>query len=912
MTAVFPQAPVDLKAELDLTVAGWTDITSSVYQRDDSTPVTVTRGRPDESSQATPAAAKFQLNNRSGNFTVRNPAGAYYGQLNRNTPIRFSVPAAGNYLRLEGDDASTVSAPDAAGLHITGDLDVRLDIKLTDYRSRDLAFRWVSGSNQSWLVNTNGDGTVTLFWSTTGSDFPFAQSTVPLPVGRLAVRVTLAVSTGTVTFYTGPAGGADGSTWTQLGDAVVAGATSIHAGTAPFTIGTFTGNCYEAELRAGIAGTVKAHPVFTAQTAGATSFTDAQSNTWTLNGTAEISGRDYRFHGEMSALPVTWDSSGNDVWTPAAAGGQLRRLGQGNAPVYSAMKRAVLALSGTLAPVAYWPCEDLSGATSIGSAMGGPLMSVSGSADFAADTSFACSAGLPVINSSAWYGTIPGYTSNGSIVVRFLMDVQSGPGNATRIMRVITTGTCFEFSLYYTTGGGLGLAGFASDGSTVFDTGAVSFSIDGSPRWVSMELQPSGGTVDYSIVTLIPGASTGQASSGSFSGTIGNATACYVNPRNAASSIGLGHITVQSDWQSLFDLFHPLFAWQGETAANRVARLCSENGYSARIVGAPDVSVAMGPQSPDTLSNLLQECETADAGQLFEPRQALALGYRTLASICNQDPAVTLDYSAAELGGTGTELAPTYDDQYSRNDITAQRSSGATSGASYRSVLDDGSAMSISAPPAGIGDYSDSVNVNVEADAQLPDAAGWLVHLGTVDDFRWPEVPVNMARAAVTGVSAAVQGCDIGDRADIINPPSQLPPDDIRQVIAQTTEVLGGYHWTISLAGVPESPYETVLLDDAVYGAADTDGSTLHANITSGATSMQVDTTAAGSPLWTTTAGDFPFDVNLDGEQITVTNITGSSSPQTFTITRSVNGVVKAHAAGADVRLQPAPVLALQ
>jgi hypothetical protein len=36
---------------------------------------------------------------------------------------------------------------------------------------------------------------------------------------------------------------------------------------------------------------------------------------------------------------------------------------------------------------------------------------------------------------------------------------------------------------------------------------------------------------------------------------------------------------------------------------------------------------------------------------------------------------------------------------------------------------------------------------------------------------------------------------------------------------------------------------------------------------------------------------------------MTVTDISGSSSPQTFTVTRSVNGVVKSHAIGDPVRL---------
>jgi hypothetical protein len=55
--------------------------------------------------------------------------------------------------------------------------------------------------------------------------------------------------------------------------------------------------------------------------------------------------------------------------------------------------------------------------------------------------------------------------------------------------------------------------------------------------------------------------------------------------------------------------------------------------------------------------------------------------------------------------------------------------------------------------------------------------------------------------------------------------------------------------------------------------------------------------------LWTTIASDMPFDILMGGEQMTVTNITGSSSPQTFTVTRGVNGVVRSHSAGEDLRL---------
>jgi ATP-binding cassette subfamily B protein len=53
--------------------------------------------------------------------------------------------------------------------------------------------------------------------------------------------------------------------------------------------------------------------------------------------------------------------------------------------------------------------------------------------------------------------------------------------------------------------------------------------------------------------------------------------------------------------------------------------------------------------------------------------------------------------NAAQLAGA--DLMPTYDDQYTRNDMTVQRSSGSVSGSNYRYELNDGSAMSVSPPP---------------------------------------------------------------------------------------------------------------------------------------------------------------------------------------------------------------------
>ncbi len=924
MTATFPQAPLDLQADLQL-AGTWTGVTHYALQRDGtSPPVTITRGRPDEAAQVNPAAAAWQMNNRDGRFSVKNPVGPYYGQLGRNTPVRLSVPAATTYLRFEADTVSYASAPDAARLDITGDTEFQIDMRLSDYQPCLLASKYHAGSNKSWALYLSAGGLLTLQYND-GSVVHADSSTLPVPLGRLAVKVTLQVSNGagghTVTFYTAAS---IAGPWTQLGSAVTsAGTSNVFVSTAPVVIGYVAdfaadnpgsngclGAVYGFRLLSGIGGTVAAYADFTSQPAGATTWADAPGNTWTLAGTAEISGRDYRFHGEMSSLPVTWDESGKDVWVPVAAAGLLRRLGQGNAPLNSAMKRAILAQSGTLAVDAYWPCEDLAGAAAIGSAAGGPLMQVFGKPGFASDTSFLCSNALPQLNGSAWVGPVSAYASNGSIIVRFLMKLGAVPAGNPVLMRIITTGTCQELSLQVYNTAGLGIVGNASSGAAVFNSGGATFPNMPDPVWVSMELQPGGGgTVNYSLVTLVPGTSIGQTLSGSFSGTIGNATAVYVNPTAVFTDTVVGQISAQSAWQSLFGLYQPLNAWQGETAGSRFVRLCGENGIGARLYGFPATTVAMGAQSAQTLTQLLQECEDADRGQLYEARSALALGYRTQASMYNQAPAVTVNYAAAQAGGG--PLEPHYDDQFTRNDVTVQRGSGNISGASYRFVLADGSSMSISPPPGGVGDYSDSKTVNVSSDAQLPDEASWLVHVGTVDQARWPAVPVDLTRTAVAGIFYQIIDADIGDYAAMINPPSQLPPDPVRQLVWGTREQLGGFHYQLEQNWVPESPYETGIFDDPVYGRADTDGSTLSAGINTTAVSFQVASTNTALPLWTTVAADFPFDIAIGGERMTVTNITGASSPQTFTVTRSVNGVVKTHNTGEDVRLWFPPVYAM-
>ena len=897
----FPQSPLDVRVELNLSGTAWTNVTSQTYQRNGTPPpITIQRGRTNESSTASAASCSMQWNNRNGQFSPKNATGPYYGQLGRNTPVRLSVPDQQTYLRLETDSTSYASTPDAAALQIAGNFDVRMDIQLSNYHASVLAGKW-QGTLLSWLLQTNDDGTLTLFYFD-GSNSHTVTSNQPIPVGRTGIRVAFSPnSTGFTAFYTGPPMNGGAGTWTQLGSQIATAPVTISTAVGqPVTVGNTpaTGGCqgriYEFQLYNGTPSLV-ANPHFYAQTDGTTSFTDAQSNVWSVNGTAEISGRSYRGHFEASSLPQSWDPSGIDVWVPVQASGLLRRLQAASNPVASAMKRAILGFSGEFAPAAYWTCEDMAGATqlapavSAGSAM--TFTSSSGQA-LAADTTFACSSALPTIGSSTFLGHV-GTVASGfkwtDNVFRFLWHSAAGaiPNNGV-IATMFTAGTVARIHLTYGTGGGLQVQGYNSSGTQLFSSGVFAFGLDNQISRISIDLQNNGtNSVLWKLETYFLNAPSAQAISGSVTGTIGAVTRVSVNP-GAANFNGatFGHASVQGKWDTLFDvennfavdgsLTGPLRAWAGESAGHRFQRLCTENNINYRIYGWLANSAAMGAQQIDTLENILQTCEDTDRGMQYEPRQILGLGYRTLASITGQsnNPVVAADYSQAHLGDGSTTLGITDDDQFTVNDWTVTNNNGS----SYQLTLNDGTGMSVSNPPVGVGDYASTLTAYLYQDTQLPSLAGWMLHVSTCDEFRYPAVPFSLARTAViNSVFYNLLNAELGDLVTIANPPTYLTFDIIRQLVAGQTEALGGFHYNLAWQCIPASPYDVVILNDTTYGRLDTASSSL---TVPAPTSGGFTVTTGVPPAWTTAGGDMPFNVTVGGEVCTVTAVATSSRKQ--------------------------------
>lgn len=100
-------------------------------------------------------------------------------------------------------------------------------------------------------------------------------------------------------------------------------------------------------------------------------------------------------------------------------------------------------------------------------------------------------------------------------------------------------------------------------------------------------------------------------------------------------------------------------------------------------------------------------------------------------------------------------------------------------------------------------------------------------------------------------------------------------------------------------------------VDGGTVPRVDTGGSVLASAVDEDDTALPVTTT--GIWRWITTADfpdEFPFDVQLGGEVVTVTAIAAGTT-QTFTVNRGVNGIRKAHPAGEDVRLAAPTYVAL-
>jgi hypothetical protein len=299
---------------------------------------------------------------------------------------------------------------------------------------------------------------------------------------------------------------------------------------------------------------------------------------------------------------------------------------------------------------------------------------------------------------------------------------------------------------------------------------------------------------------------------------------------------------------------------------------------------------AMGPQLIAPLTVNLQDCADVDVSMYFESHGGVA--FRSRRSLYGQEDALSL----TPQPHMPIPPEPTRDDRRILNDITAQRPNGSSARVLDQADIDKR------------GPLRDAVTVNVERDDQLEQQAAWRVALGTVPGMRWPSLPLRLSPHN-PDLIAAWLATRIGDRADVDHDFLQIPGVDVDLLIEGWTESWDAIQWDAQLNCVPASPYAVWELEPDPGSPAEgqrlaTAGATLDAAITDSATSFDV--SSAGQPWVNSTdhAAQFPFSIEIGGERMSVGAISGATSPQTFSsVTRSANGVVKPHDAGAAVQV---------
>jgi hypothetical protein len=631
---------------------------------------------------------------------------------------------------------------------------------------------------------------------------------------------------------------------------------------------------------------------------------------------------------------------GGEKFVQLLANGVSRRVRQGQGPAKSAIRRFFE--YGTTQPVRYWALEDGSTATSAASAITGvPPMTASGGGVAGEGVKFGVAqgrtqpaytgfevnkVGTKSFVSLAEGGTLtadlptnPSATRYSVQFIGFTWAYTGSPGADVVMARWLTPGGSFvRYDVRVRSfDGAVEIVGFDSSGAeTMLCDSDISF-VD-EFEYV-FTIQKSGGNIITTLdISRMAAGINGLVNSflqDTRAGTFAVPTRIMLNPNgvtvtrsaiagseNQLNDMRFAHLLV---WHSapryLTDTFTSdggvvYSAWNGhlgESVADRLARLGSEQGVAMDIVG--DTDIPMGFQDVGAFTDLIAQCPAVDQGVLVD---GLGPGYTYFARTATYSNPAALTLSADDLPG---EVEGRHDDRYRVNDYTASDPSGT----SARFTQPDGELGTDT-----VGIYDDSGDHRAYYAADLYQISAWRVAQGTVPGVRWPSLAFQLAKAA-TSVKAQqwlearplsridVEGIDTGS-----NPDRAL-------VLRGWTEKWNSKTWTIGANVTPYDAFGVTVLaedsgdDDPFLGWLDTDGSSTQAGIDAGATSVVVVTPSG--PVWTNATTPSPtyaddlagLYINLDGLRVGVTAITGATSPQTFTLVGA--DVLRAVPAGAPV-----------
>lgn len=332
--------------------------------------------------------------------------------------------------------------------------------------------------------------------------------------------------------------------------------------------------------------------------------------------------------------------------------------------------------------------------------------------------------------------------------------------------------------------------------------------------------------------------------------------------------------------------------WLAQVAGYRTGTVTVETVDNGIVGDQPAVAGALGMGG----KNALDAMKTA-ARAYYAPRESRD-GNLFCESLQNRHNAAA--WLALTFDSVQADMDPTWDDRALANQVTVTTGLGSATFIDADSQNTDG----VYAKTYEAGAVA---SLLTGATVKPLTIAGWLADVDP--GVRLSRVPLVLNRLSAANLATYLSDDPVGKRLQLTAAPTQVGSATLDLTIQGTVETFGLKVWSTVLNTVARDKYARVFVEgDATLGRLNLDHQTLAATLNTTATSVTV-ATAAGYPLLDTSGNDFTVDI--DGEWITVTAVSGSSSPQTCTLTRSVNGVVKAHSSGATVRLATRPVLAI-
>jgi hypothetical protein len=622
-----------------------------------------------------------------------------------------------------------------------------------------------------------------------------------------------------------------------------------------------------------------------------------------------------RFTGFIQGWPPYVDENGL-AWVVISATDRDDQLSRIDllTPILQEQANSVPALS--------WACGDLAGAAAAVEGAAGPGLAVvpGGAAVVFGGTGPDAAGGDGTSVAFA-----PGSSSSGQYLqAKLAAPLAAGAFtfevwvNAGSVLPAWATGAGTEIILGFDDGlGNIAgivylLGGVPSYEDVLHAFNAVTSIADGAWHHLAVSRSTSGGAVSLYVDGVLAGSTASSPAVTAISVvTVGESA----NPNTFAPERFQGsvaHVGVYTSFMGISTAAAHAAAtngYTGDTTDTRIARWLTAGGLTAANWNLDTGHAVVGtyPQAGQDVVSACQAMAVTEGGGSVvyvtpdgKERFVNRWGRKAAA------PVMTLD-AEADLDGTG--YAPSFDELTLVNSSTVTRSNAAGT----LSVQTKTDPVSSAPPPVGYGLATDTATSYASTDLDALCLAQSRVAANAYPGFRLPQITVDMLTAEHS-LYAALANIQIGSRIRVTNlPPAKSPTTQVDVIVEGWTETVGTEQYQVVFDTSPADNPAGGIYDDTVYGRYGCSGQTLNASITNSATTLAIATTA-GLPTFTVAAGQYPMNILVGQEVITLTSVPGgSSSPQTFTgVTRGVAGTpAAAQASGAVIALYPAPTYCL-